>query len=404
MVIKVVVGNTTAQTGNNNSEETEEVRHKGNSLLETLSNYTVIDLETTGTNIYGCDIIELSAVRVRDNQITDKYSTLVCPPTHIPIQIQKLTGITDEMVAGKPTIDDVINDYVAFLGDDILLGHNIARFDVNIIYDVYNDITGKELHNDFVDTYRYARFCHLNTTNLKLSTIAEYYGVVNEQAHRSLSDCIANHYVYQAMKQDFSAPERITSAKKPKKYSPETKAVQEIQYTLKTILESGELTTENVYTIRDWLNEHTEFINKYPFADIDRSIKKVLADGVVDDTEIEYLQQLFADLLDPVTAQEHENESLDIKDKTICLTGEFKFGERTSVGNFLSNFGAIITKNVTQKTDYLIVGDLGSQNWRCGNYGNKIKKALELQQKGKGIEIYNENEFFDKMISRFRKR
>ena len=128
----------------------KRLRYKGESLLEKLSDYTVIDLETTDKYINHCDIIELSAVKVRNNQIVSNYSELVCPPSSIPLSIQMLTGITDEMVAKKPSIDDLIEAYIDFLGDDILLGHNIASYDTNIIYDVYQRVTGKYLKNDFI--------------------------------------------------------------------------------------------------------------------------------------------------------------------------------------------------------------------------------------------------------------
>lgn len=391
----------------------KRIRYKGESLLEKLSDYTVIDLETTDKYINHCDIIELSAVKVRNNQIVANYSELVCPPSSIPLNIQMLTGITDEMVAKKPSIDDLIEAYIDFLGNDILLGHNIASYDTNIIYDVYQRVTGKYLKNDFLDTYRYSRYCNINTNDLKLNTIAAYYGIVNENAHRSLSDCITNHYVYQKMKKDFSlyndaSVKKNSHSSSGKRYmtapTPEMKAVQEISETLQYIIDHDELSPENVFTIDKWLNRHAEFLEKYPFADIYRSINMVLEDGIVEDSEIEYLKKLFIVLVNPTSAQTHENETLEIAEKNICLSGDFTHGSKADVGEELAKYGAIITKSVTQKTDYLIVGDLGSQNWRCGNYGNKIKKALELQQKGKGIEIYNENEFFDKMISRFRKR
>ena len=56
--------------------------------------------------------------------------------------------------------------------------------------------------------------------------------------------------------------------------------------------------------------------------------------------------------------------------------------------------GASVKNSVSGKTDYVIVGGYGSNDWACGNYGSKVKKALELQSKGKDIKIIKEEEFF----------
>ena len=101
-------------------------RNKGKSLLIKADNYTVVDIETTGLSIYDSEIIELSAIRVRDNVITDTFTTLVRPQSYIPFNIVTLTGITNEMVENAPTIDVAIQKFLDFIGDDILLGHNRA--------------------------------------------------------------------------------------------------------------------------------------------------------------------------------------------------------------------------------------------------------------------------------------
>ncbi len=381
-------------------DNTTQREFKGKSMLEKLSDYVVIDLETTGKSIYKCEIIELSAVRVRNNEITQKFSSLVRPSVNIPYEIVKLTGITDEMVSDKPTIDEVLEEYIDFLGNDILLGHNISSYDVNILYDTYERLFEKTLNNDYLDTLRFARYCDINTDNLKLNTIAAYYDIVNEQAHRSLSDCITNHYVYQKMKETFSpsAKARKTGSRKfIVKSTAETKAIRELQEALQYVLDNNNLTPGNVYLIDNWLEEHSEFKSKYPFNEIYNSIENVMADGIIEDTELEYLKSLFHVVLNPVSAQEHISDVINIKNSKICLTGDFVRGSRAKIIELFESKGAKISASVSSKTNYVVVGDLGSENWQCGNYGSKIKKALELQQSGKNVEIYNEKEFFEKI-------
>ena len=62
------------------------------------------------------------------------------------------------------------------------------------------------------------------------------------------------------------------------------------------------------------------------------------------------------------------------------------------VEGLLTNMGGIPVKSVTKKTDYVIVGSQGSDAWSAGNYGSKIKKALELQEKGIAIQIIKESD------------
>lgn len=122
-----------------------------------------------------------------------------------------------------------------------------------------------------------------------------------------------------------------------------------------------------------------------------------MADGIIEDTELEYLKSLFHVVLNPVSAQEHISDVINIKNSKICLTGDFVRGSRAKIIELFESKGAKISASVSSKTNYVVVGDLGSENWQCGNYGSKIKKALELQQSGKNVEIYNEKEFFEKI-------
>lgn len=168
-----------------------------------ISDYTVIDLETTDVNIYRCEIIEVSAVKVRDNEITDKFSSLVKPVGIISSLITSITGITNDMVKNSPGIGDILPDYLEFIGDDIILGHNVACFDRNIIKIYCEKLGLPPFMNDTLDTLTYARKCNLDVPNRKLTTLTEYFGICHNDAHRALADCIANHYCYQELKKHY---------------------------------------------------------------------------------------------------------------------------------------------------------------------------------------------------------
>lgn len=78
--------------------------------------------------------------------------------------------------------------------------------------------------------------------------------------------------------------------------------------------------------------------------------------------------------------------------KSVCLSGEFNFGSKKQVENYLIKQGAIIAKSVTGQLDILILGEAGSAAWKYGNYGSKYEKARQLNEKGKSIIIVKEND------------
>ncbi len=164
-----------------------------------ISDFTVIDIETTGLSSERHEIIELSAIRVRDCKITDKFSTLVKPNGHINSFIRGLTGISDEMVCNAPEIKTVLPEFIEFLSNDILLGHNI-NFDLRFIRHNLKKHFDKDLHNEHLDTMRLSRKYMQNLTSHKLQTLAGFFNVSTVGHHRALNDCIMTFEIYQNIK------------------------------------------------------------------------------------------------------------------------------------------------------------------------------------------------------------
>ena len=170
-------------------------RKKGKSLIQFPKDYTVIDIETTGLTTMYDEIIELSAMKIRNNVIVDKFTSLVKPKENIDSFITELTGITNDMLKNAPTIQKILPDYIDFIGNDILLGYNI-NFDINFIYDDYKEYFNKLFQNDFVDLLRIAKKCLQNIENYKLKTVANYYKIDTNENHRGLKDCQITYELY----------------------------------------------------------------------------------------------------------------------------------------------------------------------------------------------------------------
>ena len=172
---------------------------KGAQLSEYYPDYVVFDLETTGTSCYTDNVIELSAIKVVNHRITDEISSLVYPGRSIPYYASRVNGITDEMVASAPRFEKVLKEFIDFIGNMTLVGHNINAFDMKFIYRDCQVYYGSVIDNDYVDTLKLARTYLPNLGHHKLSDLADYYGISTAGAHRALNDCRMNQKIYEEL-------------------------------------------------------------------------------------------------------------------------------------------------------------------------------------------------------------
>lgn len=178
------------------------------------SDYTVVDLETTGLSPTSDSIIEFAAVKVRDGLVVDQYSTLINPETPICREVTMLSGITDEMLQNAPLIEAVLPECIQFIGLDIIVGHNIS-FDLSFLQPAAHAL-GLPLDNDYVDTLQLSRRLCPELENHKLCTLQQHFGVENPDAHRALSDCLCTHGCYQKLRELLGSsplPQQITKRK-----------------------------------------------------------------------------------------------------------------------------------------------------------------------------------------------
>ncbi len=174
-------------------------RNKGKRLAKYVSDYVVFDLETTGVSVAKDDIIEISAVRGRNGQIVDTFSTLVNPGRPIPADATAVNGITDEMVKDAPEIGTALSGFLEFIGKEVLVGHNIHSFDLNFVYDAALVLSGKKVDNDYVDTLYLAKRCLPGLGSYKLTDLAAHFGISAAGAHRAFNDCLMNQKCYEEL-------------------------------------------------------------------------------------------------------------------------------------------------------------------------------------------------------------
>ena len=157
-------------------------------------NYVVFDLETTGFSASKNRITEIGAVKIINGKPADVANELINPKTDIPWSITKLTGITNDMVKDKKTIEDVLPRFLKFCGDATLVAHN-ASFDASFI--AHNaKILGLKFENEILDTLTFSRELLPHLENHRLHTVAKELGINMHRAHRAKDDAIATAKIF----------------------------------------------------------------------------------------------------------------------------------------------------------------------------------------------------------------
>jgi DNA polymerase III epsilon subunit family exonuclease len=146
--------------------------------------FVVLDTETTGRDAKVADLLEIGAVRVRDGQIVDRFSTFVNPGRDI--FGAQMHGITNADVAGAPLAKEAAQKLLDFIGGAAVVGHNIG-FDVAFL-DMALGETGKFIAGGYFDTLVIGREAYPDLESYKLGDIAKFFGVGVETSHRGLAD------------------------------------------------------------------------------------------------------------------------------------------------------------------------------------------------------------------------
>ena len=159
------------------------------SNLSKLSDFVAIDTETTGLHCSNNQIVELTAIRFREWEPVEIFTTLINPGHPIPEEAYRIHGIADEMVEDAPKVASVIRDFDLFIGSDNLVGHNLP-FDLGFL-----DYAGSEYFGTkrkYYDTLNLAKLLDLSVRDNKLTTLCEHFYIRdNASAHRSASDALA---------------------------------------------------------------------------------------------------------------------------------------------------------------------------------------------------------------------
>lgn len=173
-------------------DETKIVR--GNEDRTFNDTFVVFDIETTGLSSAHDQITEIGAIKIEQGEIVSEFSQLINPGVNITTEISELTGITNEMVASAPPIENVLPKFIDFCEEAVLVAHN-ANFDIGFIRENLRKMN-KPFTFSVIDTLTLSRILLKELKRHKLNLVAKALGINLENHHRAVHDARATAEIF----------------------------------------------------------------------------------------------------------------------------------------------------------------------------------------------------------------
>lgn len=152
--------------------------------------FTAFDLETTGLNPHIDAIIEIGAVRFKNQKTIDTFHKLIKLRAGVSNTAVNINNITPEMLKGQPSMESVLPDFISFISDDVLIGHNIQNFDLPFVRTHLARLSLPPLYNQIADTFVLAKRIFPHESHYSLIELARSFTIKQNDTHRALDDAI----------------------------------------------------------------------------------------------------------------------------------------------------------------------------------------------------------------------
>lgn len=163
--------------------------------------FIILDIETTGFSpAKGGRIIEIGAVKIKNNEIIEEFHSYVNPQLKIPSLITDLTGIDDNKVKTAPVIGNVLPKFKQFIGDTVIVAHN-APFDWNRFLKKGFESIGVVATNEVIDTKLLSRRIFPEYKKHSLTDTCSYLNINIEEHHRAMDDTYATTKAFVKLKE-----------------------------------------------------------------------------------------------------------------------------------------------------------------------------------------------------------
>ena len=165
----------------------------------------------------------------------------------------------------------------------------------------------------------------------------------------------------------------------------------------------GVLSDDEVKHLEKWFRDNEQLQYAWPGDVVYDRVKEVLKDGVVTEDERNHLVKILRDLIGTPNAELEAKSTcvtelaydtadrIDFPENHFCLTGEFVHGPRSTCERDIKDHGGIVVKAVSKKLNYLVIGSLGSMEWKHGSFGSKIDRAMKYKRERIPIVIIKED-------------
>lgn len=187
------------------------------------------------------------------------------------------------------------------------------------------------------------------------------------------------------------------------------RAINEMLGLVKGVLIDGEVSEREALALTDWFAANPDSLKVWPGYVLSRRLKKILADGRVDDEEREHLRALLETTVgeqvkpetNPTTELPLDRPAppLIFRDQTYVFTGEFAYGTRKDCEAAVCRLGGRCLPRATQKTNVLVIGQIGSRDWAHTSFGRKVESIVRWKRRGLPIAIVEEEHWVDQLGS-----
>ncbi len=230
---------------------------KGQTLEE---DFVVFDIETTGFSPVNNRIIEIGAVKVCSGEVVDRFSTFINPQVPIPFEIEKLTGIRDDMVMEAPLIEEVLPKFLEFCEGCVLVAHN-ANFDMSFIMENSRRL-GLPTEYTYVDTVGIARVLLPNQAKHTLDAVAKTLNISLENHHRAVDDAECTAWIFVKFIKMLAEQNIFTLAQVNEMGADSVELVRKLPSYHAIILAKNDLGRINLYRLVS--QSHLTYFNRHP--------------------------------------------------------------------------------------------------------------------------------------------
>ena len=237
--------------------------------------FVVFDLETTGFSALVDRVIEIGAVKIKNNEIVDRFSTFVNPQIPISFRIENLTGINDQMVMNSGTIEQILPDFIEFCKGCVMVAHN-AEFDMSFIINNAEKM-GIEFAPTYIDTVLLSQFLIPALHNYKLDTLTKHLNVVLDNHHRAVDDAEATAHIFLKLVQMLYERDIYTLDKLNEEGTLDDESIKKLHQYHCIILASNEMGRINLYRLVS--ASHLQYFNRFP--KIPKSLVNKYREGLI---------------------------------------------------------------------------------------------------------------------------